>query len=239
MVVLYSRLTSLSTIFTFRMPNSPLNVPLSVSDPYLLTLADGKFLSEPHGQHGWSGEAPSVSSLELRLAKYKFPKSSTPSGLGALYREKSVRFFHLSTLYSDLSLQKCVYVGQAATDLSHVRMPVVQSRQDIPKTPMFVSEDQFIVPNRVSAQDWEDPNFESERQLGFIDAGEEYRSSIDQDPQTLNFEWLERGIQRLSVRSSNSDLGISSAGNMDECLQIMRVATLEKLNTDTPPLKLL
>lgn len=239
MVVLYSRLTSLSTIFTFGMSQSPLSIPLSISDPYLLILAGRESNSKVHDHQHWSGNHPSISSLELRPARYGFQKGSTPSGLGAFYREKSVRFYHLSTLFSDLSLQKCVYVGQAATDSSHISLPVAQYRQEIPKTPMFVLEDGFIVPNRVSAKGWEDPNLEPELQIALKKEGGGYQSNTDEDPRTLNFEWLERGIQSLLTRLSTSDTDKSSRTNLDECLEIIQTATENKLNIGTPQLDLL
>lgn len=239
MVVLYSRLTNVSSIFTFRMPQSPLSIPLSISDPYILILPGRQYNSKSHDHQQWSGENPSVSSLELRVAKYEFRRGSTPTGLGAFYRENSIRFYHLSILYSDLSLRKCVYVGQAATDSSHVLLPVVQYRQKIYKTPLFVSEDAFIVPNRVSAKDWEDPNLESEPRLGLKKDDGGYESTVDEDSRTLNFEWLAQGIQDLLTRSPTSSANKSSREDLDECLHVIQAATEDKLNTGTPQLELL
>ena len=234
MVVLYSRLTNLSCIFTFRMPQSPPKIPLSISDPYLLTLAGTEFNSKSHDHQQWSGENPSVSSLELRAAKYEFRRGSTQSGLGAVYRENSTRFYHLSILYNDLSLQKCIYVGQTVTDSGHVVLPVVQYRQKIHKTPLVLSEDAFIVPNRV-----EDPNLKSEPRVGLRKDDGGYESTIDEDSRTLNFEWLAQGIQNLLSRSSISKANTSSRENLDECLHVIQAATENKLKTGTPQLELL
>lgn len=239
MVVLYSRLTNLTSIFTFRMPQSSPKIPLSISDPYLLTLAGTESNSKSHNYQQWSGENPSVSSLELRVAMYEFRRGSTPSGLGAVYRENSTRFYHLSILYSDLSLQKCIYVGQAVTDSSHVLLPVVQYRQKIHKAPLFVSEDAFIVPNRVSAKDWEDHDLKSEPRVGLRKDDGGYESTIDDDSRTLNFEWLAQGIQNLLARSSTSNANASSRENLDECLHVIQAATENKLKTSTPQLELL
>ena len=239
MVVLYSRLTGLSTIFTFKMSQSPLSIPLSISDPYLLTLTSNEYTSKMRDHQRWSKEIPSISSLELRSASFIFQGGSVASGLGTLYRERSVRFYYLSTLYSDLRLQKCLYVSQAATDFSHIELPVIRYRQEIPKTPTLVSEDGFIVPNRVSAKDREDPNIEPELRIALNKGGEGYQSKTGEDSRTLNFEWLERGIQSLSTSASTLGTGISSGINFDECLEALKTAVENKLNIGTPQLDLL
>lgn len=238
MVVLYSRLTSLSTIFTFRMSQSPLSIPLSISDPYLLTLMGSEYSSKKPDHQRWSWKNPSISSLKLRAASYVFQKRSSASGLGALYRENSVRFFYLSILHSDLSLQKCLYVSQPATDPSHIQLPVVQYRQEISTTPISMPEDGFIVPNRVSAKDWEDSELKAELQIALNKKEEGDQSENDADSRTLNFEWLERGIQSLLTRASSPNPD-NSCINLDECLETLKTATKNKLNIGTPQVNLL
>jgi hypothetical protein len=240
MVVLYSRLTSLSTIFTFGMLQSPLNIPLSISDPYLLPLVNREYDSNLHSHQRSSAETTSVSSLELRVTKYEVQKGFNPSGLGALYRERGVRFYQLSIFYTDLSLQQCVYVGQAATDPSHVQLPTAQNREDILKTPMLISEGGFVVPNRVSAEEWIDPNLEPEAVTQLQKKSGRDKSDLDEDPWTLNFEWLEREIQSLSRRSSATlNTENSSRANLDECLERVFTATENKLKSGAPQLQLL
>ncbi len=239
LVVLYSRLTSLSTIFTFSMSQNPLGTPLSISDPYLLPLADSASKSESNDPQQLSEESPSLSSLELRCVEYQSPRRSNPSGLGALYREKSIRFYHLSAIYSDLSLRQCLYVGQKATDPTDVQLPAVQNRESIFKTPMFISKDGFIVPNRVSAKDWEDPNIESGPRGGLERKVGRYKSTTGEDPFTLNFEWLEREVQSLSGPSSNPNKDDSSGANLDLCLQSIQSTLEDKLQSSTPGLELL
>lgn len=241
MVVLYSRLTSLSTIFTFGMLQSPLTIPLSLSDPYLLPLVNRGYDSILHSHQRSSAETTSVSSLELRVIKYEVQKGSTPSGLGALYRERAVRFYQLSIFYSDLSLQQCVYVGHTTTDPSHFQLLTAQNREDILKTPMLISEAGFVVPNRVSAEEWIDPNsVESEAVTQLRKEGGRYKPHLDKDPWTLNFEWLEREIQSLSRRiSSNQNAEKSSRANLDTGLEKIFAATESKLKNGAPQLQLL
>lgn len=240
MVVLYSRLTSLSTLFSFRMSQAPLSIPLSISDPYLLTLTGDEHNSKTHGHQDRSRKNLPISSLELRAASYGFQKGSVPSGPGALYREKSVRFYFLSTLYSDLSLQRYLYVSQATTDTSQVCSPVVQQRQEIPEPPTYLSGDGFIVSNRASAKDCENLDSEPDLQISSDrEGGAAYQAKTDEDSRTLNFEWLERGIQSLSARVSTSGTDIRSSINLDECLATLKAATENKLKTVTPQVNLL
>jgi hypothetical protein len=239
LAVLYSRLTSLSTIFTFRMSQHPLGTPLSISDPYLLPLTDSGSKSESNDPQQLSEESPSLRSLELRCVKYQSRRRSNPSGPGALYREKSVRFYYLSTIYSDLSLRQCLYVGQEATDPTDVQLPAVQNRESILKTPMFISKDGFVVPNRVSAKDWEDPNLNFGPRGGSERRDGRYKSTTDEDPFTLNFEWLEREVQSLSGPSSKPKIQDFSGANLDQCLQSVQSIIEDKLQSSTPGLDLL
>lgn len=239
MLVLYSRLTSLSTIFTFRMPRSPLYISLSVSDPYLLNLAAGEYFPHLCGHQQWSREFPSLSSIELRVAEYQSRKGSTPSGLGTLYRDQSVKFYYLSTFYSDLSLQRRLYVGQAATDLAHIHPPVVQSRQDIPKSSMYVSDDdRFVIPNRVSVEDWQDLNLAAGLQTGSENKVRECQPDVNENCRRLNFEWLEQDIQRSLTEFSRSNAGRSKS-NIDDCFDVIQTAIKENLRNNTPQLNLL
>lgn len=238
LVILYSRLTSLSTIFTFRMSQSPLRIPMSTSDPYVLTLKGNEHSYKMHSFPQRSRTNPSIFSLELRPASYEVQKGSSPTGLGAFYREKSVRFYYLSTLYSDLSLQKCLYVSQATANPISVLPPEIHHRQEIFETIKLVSDDGFIIPNRVSAIDREDPDFEPELQMALNKRGEGHQSKTIDDPQTLNFDWLERGIQSLLTRASTPNTHLYSMG-FDECLKSLKITTENKLNTGTSQLNLL
>ena len=240
MVVLYSRLTSLSTVFTFRMSKPPLCIPMSTSDPYHLTLMGNEYNSKMQDDQHRGRKDLSIYGLQLRPASYAIQKGSTPTGLGALYREESVRFYYLSTLYNDLSLQKSLYVSQATTDTIHVLLPLIQSQQEISEAATVASEGGFIVPNRVLAKGRDDLSLEPEMQITLNKKkGKGYQSKPDEDPRTLNFEWLERGIRSLLARSSRPGMHISSGISFDECLMTLKAATENKLNSGTPPLTLL
>lgn len=239
MVVLYSRLASLSTIFTFRMSPAPLSIPVSTSDPYLLPLTGNEHNSILHNRQNRSRKNPSISSLELRPASYATQKGSTSTGLGVLYREKSVRFYYLSILYSDLGLQKCLYVSQAITDPTRVLLPVSHSRHKISETATFVSEGGFIVPNRCSAKNRDELSLKPEMQVALNKKERRYQSKADEDPRTLNFEWLERGIQSLWIGAFRPGSLVSSGVSFEECLKTLKDETENKLNIGTPPLNLL
>lgn len=240
MIVLYSRLTSLSTIFTFRMSKPPLSIPMSISDPYHLTLMGNEYNSKMHDDQHRSRKNLSIYGLQLRPASYAIQKKSIPTGLGALYRAKSVRFYYLSTLYIDLSLQKRLYVSQATTDTIRVLLPLIQSQQEISETATVAPEGEFIVPNRVLAKGRDDLILESEIQISTNNKrGKGYQSKPNEDPRTLNFEWLERGIRSLLARASRPGMHTSFGISFDECIKTLKAATENKLNSGTPPLTLL
>ena len=239
MVVLYSRLTSLSTIFTFEISQAPLSIPMSTSDPYLLPLTGNEHHSKLHGPQNWSRKTPSISSLELRSTSYIPQNGSTPTESGIMYREKPVRFYYLSILYSDLSLQKCLYVGQAAIDPTRVLLPIIYPGQKPFGTAAFVSRDGFIVPNRVSAKGRDDLNLKTDMQITLNKEERGFQSKAGEDPRTLNFEWLERGIRSLLTGTFRPGTRISSGVSFDECLKTLKAETENKLNNGTPQLKLL
>lgn len=239
MVVLYSRLTSLSTIFTFEMSQAPLSIPMSTSDPYLLPLTGNEHHSKLHGPQNRSRKTPSISSLELRSTSYIPQNGSTPTGSGVWYREKPVRFYYLSVLYSDLSLQRCLYVGQATTDPTRVLLPMIHSGQNPFGTAAFVSGDGFIVPNRVSAKGRDVLSLNTEMQIAPKKNAKGYQSNAGEDPRTLNFEWLERGIRSLLTGTFRPGTRVSSGVSFDECLKTLKAETENKLNNGTPQLKLL
>lgn len=239
MVVLYSRLTSLSTIFTFGISQAPLSIPVSTSDPYLLPLTGNEHHSKLQKLQNWSRKTPSISSLELRSASYIPQKDFTPTESGVMYRENSVRFYYLSILYNDLSLQKCLYVGQATTDPTRVLLSEIHFGQTTFGTTTFVSENGFIVANRVSAKSRDDLSSKTEMQIAPNKKKGKYQSKAGEDPLTINFEWLERGLHSLLTGTFRPGTRVSSDVSFDECLETLKDETENKLDIGTPQLKLL
>ena len=234
MVILYSRLTALSTVFSFQVSIAPPGLPLSVSDPILLPLSrESQDEYIPIRSLSSSTKEPSVTTLELNVVKYDTLDDSSPAGLWNQYRESGVRFYQLSILYNDLSLRECLYASQLTSDFTQLQLPTTRNLAETRKTPTKVIEHGFIVPNLLSSNDYEDsvlPPVSQEHKKGKTTA--QILHSVE-DPWTLNFEWLERKICELSPGSSAAQVPKPKPGTPFEgWMELIRSAIVEKV-TDT------
>lgn len=235
MVILYSSLTAISTVFSFQISIVPPGLPLSVSDPFLLPLIHkGQNRYAPILSHCSSTKQPSVTTLELNRVKYDILDESPPAGLGSQYRECGIRFYQLTILYNDQSLCECLYASQLTSDFTQIQPPRTRKLAGTLKIPTKVVDHGFIVPNRLSPGDFEDfirPPVSQEQKKGKT-AIETLHS--EEDPWTLNFEWLERKISELSPRSSADQVSqYNPRTPFDDCLDLIRSAIIEKVADST------
>lgn len=235
MVILYSRLTALSTVFSFQMSIAPPGIPLSVSDPIYLPLRhEGQDRYNPISSGCVSTKKPSVTTLELNIVKYHALDESVLGGLGYQYREGGVKFYQLTILYNDLSLHQCLYASQLTSDVTQLQLPRIRKLADTHKIPKMVKERGFIVPDRPSLEGYQDhilPLVSQEHRK--TNAGAETLRS-DEDPWTLNFGWLEREISKLSPEPSAAQVLRYKPGTpLDECLELIRSAIIEKVTDNT------
>lgn len=241
MVILYSRLTTLSTVFSFQMSPAPTGLPLSVSDPFLLPLVhEGQDKYIPIRSSCSSTKAPSVTTLGLNIVKYHTLDDSVPGGLGNQYRENGVRFYQLTILYSDFSLRECLYACQLTSDFTQIQPPRTRELAETRKSSAKATEHGFIVPNRLPAEDYEDlmlPRLSQEHKKGMTNAE---TLGSDEDPWALNFEWLERKISRLSPGCSAAQASKHKLGTpFEECLELIRSAITEKVADYAPGIQTL
>lgn len=237
MVVLYSRFTRFSTIFTFQLSASPVNLPTSVSDPYILPLDEKKEGDSSASLDYSHRESHSICNLELKAVRYKARDKSNQSELGSRYRECGIRFFQLTLLYSNLHLRQCLYAGFPAAQSIHVQSPQIQRCARLFKNPAKVIDYDFIVPNRYPIENREHLACGSSPQrIDQKESGAE-ASVSEEDPWTLNFEWLKNEIERNTFKST--DLGgppFSTFAPLEQCLDLMGSAILDKLENRTPGL---
>ena len=231
-MLLYSRLTSICIVYSFKVSDSPLNLPQSVSDPFLLPLLhqnDNKKIT-------LSRQSPNlgnvVSCLSLQRVGYDVLNASNSTGIGALYRERGVKFYQLYTLYGDLSLSQCLYVEQTPGDQMQVQTPKITKDTDILKRTVKKSELSFIAPNRSIVHNAVhlDGDLDLEER---VDGNKDRTSEFpDEDPWTLNFRWLDREIQRsLSVSSPNS-YAVGPGITFEQSIRLLHSAMKKKMTTE-------
>ena len=232
LVLLYSRLTGLTTVFTFQHARSHSNSASSASDPYLLSLPnEGLDIStigaSSHVLHGSSR----ISAMVLKALDFQSPQGSIASGLGQIYSESGVVFYQLSLLTNDLALSECLYVMVPNDFKAEVCPPETISRSVIAKTPAKVFSD-FIVPSGYVDWEYED--------LSYIPTAEEEpdvesRASLavhQEDPYTISFEWLESEIHDALTGTSPTisfDQGLDLIQDKIEVKLASAVATMDTL----------
>lgn len=230
MVILYSSLTNFSTIYTFGISKSYAGFPQSLSDPYILPLYtkdyNGRATIEQNDIHG---EVNPIFDLDLQLIDYENGGGLIASGLGSVYQTGGVKFFQLSTLHNDMSLRQCLYVGLSAADPINVETPETQQVTKTPEPLARVVQDDFIVPDRYPIEDLENINLRPLFEPKGIEVFKTEPLPPDEDPRTLDFEWLGK---YLRVPPSPSDLqgGPSPPGvPFEQCLDLIRSTILDKL----------
>lgn len=232
MVVLYSRLTSYSTVFTFGFSQSLTDFPQSLSDPYILSLEardySGYTLADQ--DHSYIKSRP-ISNLVLTRICYESQTRWTASGLGSRYQADGVKFFNLTTLHNDMSLRQRLYVGLSPTKSIHVESPGHQRRKYPPKSQTRVVdevvENDFIVPH------WYPVDIGPLSQSAESDDVEIKSLSTEEDPWTLDFEWLGKSL-RGDLPQDPDFQDAHSRAPFEQCLDLIRSAILEKLAARSP-----
>lgn len=205
-VVLYSRLTSLTTVFSFQIAGPSSNRLPSAADPYSLPLLAehdlGLRVSKSMSFNTHINTR--ISGMFLRAVKYDSPYGSTPTGKGQLISENGAIFYQLSLLFNNLQLSERLYV-EASTDSDElIHAPVVFGRSKIAKTTAKVVNE-FIVPDGYVDNELgdllQDP---TNTELSSDNSDVEY-STEDQDPRTIRFEWLGEEINSALLESPNAN----------------------------------
>ena len=233
LVLLYSRLTGLTTVFTFQYARSHSNFAPSASDPYLLPLPnDGLDTSNSLGASPYVFHRSSrISAMVLKTLDFQSPQGSIASGLGQIYSESGIVFYQLSLLTNDLALSECLYVVVPDDFVQEVCPPKTISRPVIAKTPAKVLSD-FVVPNGYVDWEYEDslyiPTAEEDPRV----QGRASLAVHQEDPYTISFEWLESEIHDASTGASPTvgfDQGLDLIQNKIVVKLASAVAIMETL----------
>lgn len=223
MVLLYSRLSALTSVYTFKISDSPSGLPVSLSDPFVLPLSqdiqDGPQLnrSDPTISKGRF-----ISTLRFTKAKYAAVGESKLGQFG---------FYQLSVLYNDLSLSECLYFGQTTGNSPSVPIPEIQNYPAHRKPPASSLEKGFIVPNKIPFDRLNEPSTQGLSFQHDKDAPRGKSPHSKEDLRTLNFEIIERKIHELLSESTTHENSANSAPKpLDQCLELIRTLILNKVH---------
>lgn len=226
MVLLYSRLSALTSVYTFKISDSPPGLPVSVSDPFVLPLGhviqDGPQLNQSNPT---ISRGRYLSTLEFTKVKYATVGKSKYGDFG---------FFQLSVLYNDMSVSECLYFAQTTENGSSMPIPEIQIYPAHCKAPTRSLGKGFIVPNRIPLNRFNEPKLKgvSSQDDKYVTRGRV--SHPKEDSPTLNFEIIERKIhEHLSDSTSYENSTNPSLKSLDQCLELIRSLILNKVHDDS------
>lgn len=207
-VLLYSRLTGLTIVFTLQHPESSPDQALSISDPFLLPVAEwadgilGRQLT--HLSVGLTSVP--INSIALRTVSYGFTHKNPPSGLGQLYVESEIKFYQLNILFQDLSLSECLYAEAVAGLNLDIHLPSLQPQKGLPKSSAKVFDD-FIVPDGSedeNSEAWFD-DINAQRRMKLASRS---RSAFpDDDARSIPFQSLDTKLGKMVAEYSTISMG--------------------------------
>ncbi|KAI9811458.1 MAG: hypothetical protein M1827_005441 [Pycnora praestabilis] len=117
LLLLYSRMNNLITVFQFHNASETSVLPLSVADPFTLTLPPHNLhQSNPDETVTKQDQGLAISAITLQTIDYIEKPNVIPKGPGALYMDHEVRFFQLYVLFNDLSLFRSLYSSGIPSD---------------------------------------------------------------------------------------------------------------------------
>ena len=225
-------MTGLITAFVFHYARSKSNLAPSASDPYLLPeFDDGPNVlassANLYGSHGSSR----ISTISLKAMKYESPQGSILSGLGQKFFENDVAFYQLSLLTNDLALSECLYAEVQNDFRTDLCPPNTISRLEIAKTPAKVLSD-FVVPDECVDRDDENLSHSRAAEEGSDAESRTSLAVLNDDPYTINFEWLEKEIHDTPTEAYPTR-------PFHECLDFVQNEIEEKVASGVPTIETL
>lgn len=226
MILLYSRFSALTSVYTFKISDSTPGLPFSVSDPFVLPLSqviqDSPQLNQSNPT---SPRGRFLSTLKFTKVKYAAVGKSKFGEFG---------FFQLSVLYNDMSLSECLYFGQTTRNSSSMPIPEIQNYPAHCKAPTRSLGKGFIVPNKIPLNRFNEPKSQglSSQDDKYATRGRD--SHPKEESRTLNFEIIERKInEHLSESTTYENSTNSSLNPLDQCLELIRSLILNQVHDDS------
>ena len=218
-------------VYTLHSAESSTGPYIFASDPFLLPI-DGPDESSLDNRIGAKRTCSSITNIAIRALPYGFDHRNIGIGQGQLYLESAVKFFQSSVLYHDLSLSECLYAANITGSDLEVRLPGVNSRKRVLKTPKKVV-DPFVVSDDFEADELLHDDFRLPLEQASLITSDLSR----REAWTINFNWLENALYEISGQSVVATPTIT--GNFDEALQQVSHVIERQDREEIPTLKTL
>lgn len=183
-VLLYSRLTGLKTLFTL---NQGRHLPSSSCNPYLLQIPGSN-----------DSEVMRCSTIVLQAVSHNGYNTFDRNGGDWDDQNNNIWVLRCMTLNSDLSLHEC-YLVASHPELHYQTAEGPRSlRRAIPPKSSYRIREDFIIPNGLmddDVQEWPAPTIESSIQnIESLSELQHRDPSLQKDEWTINLEWLTQHI---------------------------------------------
>ncbi|KAL8929366.1 MAG: hypothetical protein Q9172_000539 [Xanthocarpia lactea] len=183
-VLLYSRLTGLKTLFTL---NQGGHLPSSSRNPYLLQIPGSN-----------DSEVMRCSTIVLEAVSHNGYKTFDRNGGDWDDQKNNIWVLRCMTLNSDLSLHECFLIA-SHLELHYQTSEGLRSlRRAIPPKSSYRIRENFIIPNGLmddDVQEWPAPTIESSIQnIESLSELQHRDLSLQEDEWTINLEWLTQHI---------------------------------------------
>jgi len=194
--MVYSRSTELATVFTFAV-SSPLRLPQSVSDPFILPLSNvqkeaASGVNEPQIQT--QGRIPST----LCMWPLKNPYSSTAGSdeLGEDFSQSALPFYQLFVLYKDLGVSERLYILVGDGQNLQGKHLAQRTRFNTANNLRSTVRNSFIVPDGfISDVEETDSQNEGSEYEPVRTSGRKRPSAAPRDSSLLDLKWLATTIE--------------------------------------------
>ncbi|KAL8841890.1 MAG: hypothetical protein Q9170_000763 [Blastenia crenularia] len=221
-VLLYSRLAELTTVFTFDKLALSSKISLSACDPYVISFANR------HSSLTSMYLTPTLTVLPNESHKIRAPLDG--------YSDR-VWYFKCMMLNADLSLEQC-YLVSASPALHHpLEAPQSLIRQPTRRSSYRIMDD-FIVPNGLLDTEVHDTWSPSNPCIGLVDGlRDEGRGlSSPENRLVVNLEWLAARISSSTLEPMPPDrsLGLQSAYKKTEDAYIQRLRAPSGIASQPP-----
>ena len=222
-ILLYSRLTSLVTVYTFQYVHSQ-GRAISMLDPYILPLAredDSRERLESIDDRNRS----SLSTLVLRPLTYGSLTNSAASGLAQQYMDEGCQFYQLTKFNNNLEISERLYVQPPIQPSASLQAPRVRTRRQEPKTPSMHKEF-FFVPDGIVLEE----TLNVMNDAAFEATSLALPKEAEEDPRTINLEWLVQILYNSTVDRDAQGMNIA----IGEALDMIKAAIQSEEIVDCP-----
>lgn len=228
---LYSRLTDLVTVYTFKFSPTE-NRALSASDPYILQLPETGYVSTGN-RKVITQSGRRLANIMLQPLEYGSLYGHPLTEITKRYMDNHVIFYQLNILYNDLALLESLHARSVWSTGFDIHAPGLRTRQKSVKTSTKVSGLDFIVPDNIDLH----VSSENIPELDLLKMSKGDASppvSVEkEDPYTLNMEWLRQEIQGFTVEQFENEKDEAPARtSFEEALEVIQTSIEEKLSKE-------